>query len=422
MPNFDPYLEWFGIQSTTKPTYYQLLGVTPQDATVENVRRCAKSRIRMLQKLDVGQHEAIRDELLQRIRRAAKCLSSDESRTRYNQKLAAQQNATGEKPATSVAPPIQETASPIVVTSKSTDKTKFAASIKAQRSGNRRLALLGTFGVLSLLGVVYLVVTQTGLGSQLAGLAQPPAKVDRLPREVGSAEFPFADPDDLDSADANTNDEPKVDEQPVELPDDDEAMDDPDMSDPAEPGEPEVPVVSHDDLKKLGGLLNTARDALKARDTQRAFDLLTEAKPLLIRPADVELHARLSSVTECVQQYWMAAIDGLGQLRAGAEFSLDGELAICVEKTPDTVIVRSAGKNSRFPVENLPPRFQIAMAERWLDDNASSTKMIRSAMMAFTPGFSSEEARSLWRNSASAADFDPDLLDLVLDDDYQLAP
>lgn len=419
MPNFDPYLEWFGIQSTTKPTYYQLLGVTPQDATVENVRRCAKSRIRMLQKLDVGQHEAIRDELLLRIRRAAKCLSSDESRSRYNQKLAAQQNATGEKPASPVAPPVQGTASPIVVTRKSTDKTKFAASIKAQRSGNRRFALIGTFGVLSLLGVVYLVITQTGLGSQLAGLAQPPAKVNRPSREVGSAEFPFADPDDLDSADANTNDEPEVDEQPVELPDDDEAMDDPDMSDP---GEPEVPVVSQEDLKKLGGLLNTARDALKARDTQRAFDLLTEAKPLLIRPADVELHARLSSVTECVQQYWMAAIDGLGQLRAGAEFSLDGELAICVEKTPDTVIVRSAGKNSRFPVENLPRSFQIAMAERWLDDNASSTKMIRSAMMAFTPGFSSEEARSLWRNSASAADFDPDLLDLVLDDDYQLAP
>ena len=92
-----------------------------------------------------------------------------------------------------------------------------------------------------------------------------------------------------------------------------------------------------------------------------------------------------------------------------------------VENNARHLILRVAGRNKTYPIDSLPVELATELADRWFEANAASTKIFRGAMMAVTPGFDKSEARQLWRAARLSGNVDIGDLELVLDDDYQLA-
>ena len=113
---------------------------------------------------------------------------------------------------------------------------------------------------------------------------------------------------------------------------------------------------------------------------------------------------------------------GLAQLSAGDEFQVKSTRVIVVHKDDNIIVLRVNGKNVQYSVGNLPIGLAIAMADRWFDASAASTKIFKGAMMAVDPNFQIEDARRLWREAVSDGGVELHDLPRVLDDSYDLVP
>ena len=97
----NPYHRWLGLPpELTRPTYYELLGVSPGEQSPERIAAAAGTVLARLQQVDPGQYQRLHGELRARIERARQTLADPSRRSRYDERLKHQQQET---PATTSA-------------------------------------------------------------------------------------------------------------------------------------------------------------------------------------------------------------------------------------------------------------------------------------------------------------------------------
>jgi hypothetical protein len=403
---FNPYQQWLGIDRA-KPTYYHLLGVKPRETDTDFIRQQGEQLANRVRQLEVGNREALRQELLARIQRAVRCLTNEQQRAEYDQKLrsviqkkrgkrlADAQSDSSDLPNTDIAVPQITLGAP----GKGRRRVK-----RTRRQRQRRMLVLisGLILVPCTIGAVYQFVTR---GGWLQPIESPP----RTRPSSNVARPETRNPDrshDALSADHSVASTPTPQPELASSP--------PSLSPSLSPSL--LPAVTAADLARLSSLLRQARDSLTQRRTSKAREYIEQARSLAKRPGDHAKLARLERLTDYVDQYWQASADGTDQLSGGHELTLNGTRWIVVEVTSSTLVLRANGRNTTYDRTDLPLEIAIAMADRFLDPSAASTRVFRGAMMAVTAKYSAADAARLWQQ---AADMGIDLADLpqVLDDD-----
>jgi len=449
---FNPYRKWLGIDSKSKPTYYQLLGILINESDTERVKLQAKRQIQRLLSVDANEHALLRDEIIKRVKCAAKCLIDKDQRRKYDQWLLHAPHATQEQNThrvyedvpTQNLPEAKERVadgggnfcrensrltmdeaavsqqiveqpwqiSDVFAPGKYTGKRGIARMLKKKNQRFNVVLSSILLGGVSVLGVGYLLATQTSLlsgvldssRSRATRIAPATAGDDQdgpvSKRLADSETFPDLIRVVADDSDDNTSLEqaPTVSAPESFIP----------------------PTAEH--LRELGRLLTEVRARLTEGKIDEARALLAIAAPLARRPQDKAKHQRLAMLTDYVAGYWSAARDGLRQFESGEELELNGTRVIVVENNSDALILRMDGQNKTYPIHELPFGLRTFFADRWLDSSAATTKVFRGAMMAVSPEFEKEEIRQLWRRAQQSRDVHLGDLELVLEDTYDLAP
>ena len=94
MSGFDPYREWLGLETQGKPTYYQLIGISPSEEDSEEIRRNALAQLNKLAQIKDPSKQRLKRQLSQRIKRAAQCLLNDDQRIEYESQVTRDESAT----------------------------------------------------------------------------------------------------------------------------------------------------------------------------------------------------------------------------------------------------------------------------------------------------------------------------------------
>lgn len=450
MTDLDPYGDWLGIVASRKPTYYELLQIESHETRTSSVLRAAAIQLQKLE--DVRPETAAQKDALaklrRRIQRAAHCLADESLRIDYDQRLerlsasgktshskAVASQVTAEGDRFSEVFPTREIRAP---------RTKLSRQIKKQRNRDRAIRNSMILAGLSLVGLLFLVCTQTPQGRSFVRtmlrlndeiamdtVTEPrkPAATDRAAGADGSTRSESiaeaevkrtggieGSPPDLsttsnraavsDGAGETDVTRASNDSAPAETPDSSATSAATNtMSEATEPVEAltkEMNVIDEVEFKKLATLLTNARQALSRQKMEQAGTLLQEAESMAKRPADVEKVGRLLRLTSYVEAYWEAANDGLRQLQSGSELTIGGEPVFVVQRTAESLVLRAAGRNRTYQCKALPVPLRVLLAERWFDSNAASTNVFRGAMMSVTPGYEFAEASRQWKVAEAA--------------------
>lgn len=422
MSEFNPYREWLGIDLSGKPTYYQLIGVSPSEEDIEVIRKSALDRLRKLEQVDcvTPAHQQLKQQLTIRIKRAAKCLMNDESRVRYDRQLlsANQQLVHLDRASGQVGEIIGDDsgisqAGDVAIDADAKPAASISKRYKTRQTRNNTILLCLVMGLISIAGLGFLLLTQTDLGRTTLGLPNQSALIVRNNEDVAFDEDVEALPMNAEdfADDRSTRDQELAE---TITPVSESNLDRTAVTNSATSSPP-----APKDLQELQNALIAAHNSLQNRDPAQAKQRLNDIRALPMRVADREKYDRLLVLADYVEQYWQALDDGLAKLQAGTEFVVAGTRMIVVENNADQLIVRSNGQNRNLPRNNLPLDVELAIADGWFKGNAASTKVFRGAMMAVTPGFEPDEVRELWRQ-ASEEGVDIGDLEQVLDDDYHL--
>lgn len=415
MSEFNPYREWLGIQSESKPTYYQLIGISPSEADSHEIRQQALSQLKKLAQINDPARQKLKQELTVRIKRAVKCLMDQEQRIRYDRKLlvapqeATQQSAELVTPTFEISDKHPSELAAIAIDAVAAQPMSVSRRYKTIQKRTNTLLLCMALGIVSLAGLGFLIGTQTQSGRSMLGLSaqitaptannQPDFDADAKPLPMESEDFADEPYEQLDMETTNEQDK---------------------ASTEAEPQSIDEPTPSIEELRALGEALIRAHDALVDRDPQFAKQILADVKLLPQRSADRAKYDRLVMLADYVDSYWQATEDALDKLGGGSEIIASGKRMIVVEINQEQLVVRVDGRNTTLQSDNLPLALEISLADSWFDDTAASSKVFRGAMMAVTPEFGADEARELWRQARNAG-ADINDIEKVLDDNYDLA-
>ena len=463
MTDLNPYRDWLGIETTGKPTYYQLLGLSPQDVTPETVQERTAELLQVLRSCnDAAQHHQQRSQIVTRIKRAAACLSNERRRADYDLKLrdhikhlslrqseltagnrpVAAPPKTAREPAAQVNAQCQPEASGQVSeqqnlglaetqpVSPGTQRSNIARKLKKRQTVIRVWWLCACLAVMCLAGLGFLFATQTELGkSMLTRLPQPNSVTEQ---DASVAETAAAlSPEEPRGTDERNVDVKHQGDGAGETEDEEEGTADPqrdarirERPNPTEPTSTHSKTgPSPEERKQLGSLLSRVKEAITQRELELARTQLSKAQTLPARLEDKAKLKRLVVLHDSVTKYWNGMKSELKRIKSGNEIQVNDTRVIVVEKTDRQLTIRVAGKNRTYPIDKLPLDLAIGLAERWLRPDEPSTHVFRGAMMATTPNkYSKEDAKSEWQKARLAGGIELNDLELVLDDDYELRP
>lgn len=140
--------------------------------------------------------------------------------------------------------------------------------------------------------------------------------------------------------------------------------------------------------------------ALQERRLEDARRMLARAQSIAAGSDVAARVARYEVLVDYVGQFWEAVDEGMEEL-AGNELQLERGPVFVVELNDTHLVVRVRGVNRRFPRDQLPPQLVLAIADRWLDAQASSSPVFRGAFLAVTPRFTRSQVLDAWREAQS---------------------
>ena len=168
-------------------------------------------------------------------------------------------------------------------------------------------------------------------------------------------------------------------------------------------------------ISKLKELLALAREALAARDLAAADKQLEAASAHASSP---ELLARLEAVRllrDYVDGFWKAVRESAKTLKGGEEFTVRGKVVAIVDARRDEIVLRAAGQNRTYKLNELPPHMATALAERWLDKDDANSKVYVGAFWLVDPKVERSLAREKLAEAANAGAADAMTLTKLLD-------
>jgi hypothetical protein len=130
---------------------------------------------------------------------------------------------------------------------------------------------------------------------------------------------------------------------------------------------------------------------------------------------------RMSLLHHYVVEFWKAVRESLKTANMIDELEVGNTRVAIVAASEESLTIRAAGQNRTYETMSLPAGVAMALANRWLDVKAPSTKIIRGAFHAVDPtGGDPAQARRLWEEAKLLGGEVDELLP-VLDDKFDLA-
>lgn len=154
-----------------------------------------------------------------------------------------------------------------------------------------------------------------------------------------------------------------------------------------------------------GAALREVRAAMAARDLPAIKAKLDAAAKVRGDAAyDTELN-RLELLGTYVIQFWQA-VDRAGktmQAEAGIrELKIGDQIAAFVEYENSTLVVRIAGVNRNYPLQALPPKIALVLAEQQLDPKNPNNKVFFGAFAAMDAKGDRKVAKQYWDEASRA--------------------
>jgi hypothetical protein len=147
--------------------------------------------------------------------------------------------------------------------------------------------------------------------------------------------------------------------------------------------------------------LREARKALGARQFQQAKERIDSAKQIAVSEEQNQLVDGFQTLTPYVEGFGEAVREGLKGLETAGELKIGNTVVSVVEASPDHIVIREAGENRRYSVDQLPARLAVAIAGHWFDDRPDN-KLYLGAFHFVGPPIDVAEAKRLWEEAAGA--------------------
>jgi hypothetical protein len=221
--------------------------------------------------------------------------------------------------------------------------------------------------------------------TQPAG-APPINQPDRARRDRAQPDSPGRE------AMSNGESEKMLAETPAETPTDDPAMS-------SAPGDD--PMMASGATVDVARALMAARYQMANRNLAIARIRLNEAQAAAKGEVEVEEVARVTALLAYVEQFQQAVKESLTALKNKEEFAYGDDRIGVVEVTSDLLVVRIGGANKEYPVDNLPSKLAVAVAEDWFDNNPAN-KLAIGAFLVVHPKGDRDRARALWQEAQNA--------------------
>jgi hypothetical protein len=197
----------------------------------------------------------------------------------------------------------------------------------------------------------------------------------------------------------------RIDRRPSETPDPGGAPKLPPDSSPQDPPPPQE-TLDPEKQKAFAKALAAVRKAMSEHDLSTARNRLDRARPDAQTDDDRALIERLDAMLKHLGEFWVGAKKAIASLTSGDEFTAAGAVVVVVEVNEKDVVVRAVGENRRYPLDDLPYKMLLALAEKWFADTPSS-KVLIGAFLAVDPKGDPARARELWQEaSGQGADLD----------------
>ncbi len=147
--------------------------------------------------------------------------------------------------------------------------------------------------------------------------------------------------------------------------------------------------------------LESARKALGERQYQEAKNRIDAARRLAVSEQQNQIVTAFQALTTYTEGFWDAVREGLRELETTGELKIGSTIASVVEVGPGHILLREAGENRRYSMDQLPPRLAVAIAEHWFDERPVN-KLSLGAYYFVTPPIDGAAAKRLWQEAANA--------------------
>ncbi len=169
------------------------------------------------------------------------------------------------------------------------------------------------------------------------------------------------------------------------------------------------------DIPRMIKALADARKALGQRNLEFSKGRLELAAKIATSPEHKALVERTKTLHHYVEQFWGAVADSLKDFDDVDELMVGSTRVAVVEASADAITIRAAGRNLTYKRMQIPTGLAIVIADRWLSDTDTTSKLIKAALLIVDPNAEPESAlRLLQEAEVSGADVDE--LRLTLED------
>lgn len=449
---FNPYFEWLAIECAQRPDHYALLGLARFESEPQRVVTAADERIAQLRKSASQDRLALAKRLAQEIIAARNCLLSAAERAAYDGQLrkkggAPQSNVPGlalpprafdddsideelalegialppaptavaVPPAALLATPPVAEAIPVAELPPPEDRIVVQRQPNApRRKPMSRLPLIVSGAAIALTGISAAVFVPQWLRPPLEpvvesvdGAGEKVVETVEVPSNPKNTESPVENADETTDQDHHPSQEiadsaPNTNAVEADLPATNESHDAAMNATEASQEASRSSVESSANQEMTKATLKLARKAMGKGDMDAAADYvdLADLEAIETRAAEFVAHDR--AVMEYLKGFWRAVDGGFLQLEASDEFEWEKRTVVVVERTPERLSIRSAGKNVRFERKRLPPKLSVFLANRWLKPDDANTPLFLAAFHLLDGDGDRAEAKRLLEDARSA--------------------
>lgn len=184
----------------------------------------------------------------------------------------------------------------------------------------------------------------------------------------------------------------------------------------------EIPKPTAEELVKLGRAMQKTRDAIAARDFDKASALIEIASEMPHLPEHQAMLDRLKLLLESVRQYHTAILTSISKLQVGSSFEIGEATVGVVEVRPDKITLRTNGQNRAYSIAELPTGLAAELASQTLADDPTTLALKGAYVLASSRASETElkKAREFIEKASGTVEAAKDLLPLF-DDKYDLA-
>jgi len=152
--------------------------------------------------------------------------------------------------------------------------------------------------------------------------------------------------------------------------------------------------------KDLKALLTAIPAVLGERKLSEVDALVARAEQLAQTPQEKKQVAAVRRLAREGVSFWHTMARGVEKLRGGETLEKGDTIASVVEASRNKLVMRIAGKNHRFYLNNIPAGLAVLIFEKEADINDPQTRVMEGAFRFVEPEGKVEDVRRLWQEAA----------------------